>query len=236
MTDQGNLYYVRLKTELGLLYKIGFTTLNSVEQRLGYSGSDDRLLIDKVLMFMPFGDALLVEAKLHSMLEDKKAFGDYSHKSDFPLAGNGQSELYAEDVLGMDSHYTDEQGASTSRNIKNKLIAVYGEPEEPSAISDFLFIVVNGLINLIVFIYALLFVDAEEAERKAEAATKAKIIEKNKGLLFICLIKGEVGLRESLRLSIDIGVLNRDSVKANKARVDLADRATYKLLSNNTNL
>lgn len=69
---KGNLYYVKLNTECGILYKLGFTTLESVEARMSYGGSDDWRYIDKVLMFSYLPDAFEVEQKLHSCLNKKR--------------------------------------------------------------------------------------------------------------------------------------------------------------------
>ena len=50
-TPDGNLYYVRLKTPVGTMYKLGFTKLSSVRERLAYQKSGDEQYIDKVFLF-----------------------------------------------------------------------------------------------------------------------------------------------------------------------------------------
>lgn len=107
----GYLYYVRLSTELGMLYKIGFTTLGSVQERLGYRGGRDDDLVDKVLLFKHMTDAADWEALLHRVFRKKRAFYDDSEY--LPLFRNGQSELYYEDVLGLDDDMEDVAAGST---------------------------------------------------------------------------------------------------------------------------
>lgn len=123
---RGNLYYVKLNTECGILYKLGFTTLESVEARMSYGGSDDWRYIDKVLMFTYLPDAFEVEQKLHSCLDKKKAFEKYSANKDFPLSKNGQTELYIEDVLGLDPYFSENQKIETTRKLKDKKLFVAG--------------------------------------------------------------------------------------------------------------
>lgn len=107
----GYLYYVRLSTELGMLYKIGFTTFGSVQERLGYKGGRDDDLVDKVLLFKRMTDAADWEALLHRVFRKKRAF--YSDSEYLPLFRNGQSELYYEDVLGLDGDMEDVAAGST---------------------------------------------------------------------------------------------------------------------------
>ncbi|MFQ3246845.1 MAG: hypothetical protein ACI9SP_003499 [Arenicella sp.] len=192
----GNLYYVRLKTNLGLFYKIGFTTMKSVEQRLGYSGSGDALLIDEVLLFFPLEDAERVEGELHSLLSDKSAFAPFSRHETFPLAGNGQTELYAEDVLKLDANYTEEQGEATMQNVFHQCAVEGGydkeldfatqpvkpeeQPEELGLLWLIVVFVICAPIRLLTFIYYLFF-DIEEEKRKAEAKRLAFAADYAKG-------------------------------------------------------
>ncbi|MCP5079868.1 MAG: GIY-YIG nuclease family protein [Psychromonas sp.] len=154
----GNLYYVRLKTEYGIFYKIGFTASTSVMARLSFNGSSDGQYIDKVLLFIYCLDAFDVESKLHEILKAKSAFGKFSAKSDFLLSNNGQSELYIEDVLNLDPEYTDSQKDITRRKLAEKKIVVSGKTYKQAklqldifeAISKPLFVVlVIGLTPII---------------------------------------------------------------------------------------
>ncbi len=112
----GNLYYVRLKTPLGLIYKLGFTTMKSVEARLAYPGFGHEKYIDKVLFFSDFPDAGNMEATLHEFFA-RKAIFLRARDGDMPLFNNGQSELYVEDILKQDYTYTPEQAWGTMESI-----------------------------------------------------------------------------------------------------------------------
>ena len=117
-SSAGNLYYVRLKTESGILYKLGFTSLESVHARLSYGGSGHEKLIDKVLFFEYFEDAFDIEDKFHSLFKNKAVFSKRYPKPYAPLFNNGQSELYAEDILMLDPEYSLEQAADVVRKLE----------------------------------------------------------------------------------------------------------------------
>ena len=97
--SSGHLYYVRLKTELGIFYKLGFTTMGSVQQRLGFKGSNDDDLIEQVLLFIYLDNAYEVEQLLHNHFHGDIAFPLPDEK--MPFFKNGQSELYIKDILGL---------------------------------------------------------------------------------------------------------------------------------------
>ena len=112
----GRLYYVRLSTKLGKFYKIGFTTLSSVNDRLAFQGTGDEKFIEEVLYFKAHDNAFEIEDWLHTFFSDKAAFPKYSAHSDMPLPRNGQTELYFDDVLELDSKFTQAQ-ADESRGL-----------------------------------------------------------------------------------------------------------------------
>ena len=87
----GYLYYVRLKTQQGAFYKLGFTSMNSVHERFAFKGNGDEGLIDRVLCFVYFEDAYEIEYSLHNHFDHKRAFYKYSNDQDMPLCKNGQS-------------------------------------------------------------------------------------------------------------------------------------------------
>ena len=116
----GTLYYVRLKTSVGILYKLGYTTLSSVEERLAYQGRGDEKLLDRVLFFKHFDNAAEMESAAHEHFIRKSAFGRFSNEPGMPLFGNGQSELYAEDILGVDPNYLAGQSSNTLVKIMEK--------------------------------------------------------------------------------------------------------------------
>lgn len=152
---KGNLYYVKLNTECGILYKLGFTTLESVEARMSYEGSDDWRYIDKVLMFSYLPDAFEVEQKLHNCLNKKKAFEKYSANKAFPLRKNGQTELYIEDVLGLDPYYSEKQKIETTRKLKDKKLFVAGKTAGQAGFENILvkfFVILLAPLGLVVII------------------------------------------------------------------------------------
>ena len=111
----GNLYYLRLKTPMGLMYKLGFTTLGSAQERLAYQGNGDEKYIDSVLCFVYLEDAWDVEQMLHSHFKSKALFHG-GHES-MPLFRNGQTEIYRHDILAMDKMRKEEQAEKTRVTI-----------------------------------------------------------------------------------------------------------------------
>lgn len=114
----GNLYYVRLKTPAGPLYKLGFTTMKSVQERFTFQGEGHEELIDKVMFFGHFDDAFDIEEQLHLHFHNKAVFRKTNPKAYGPLYKNGQSELYAEDILGLDADYVEAQSELTRRDLR----------------------------------------------------------------------------------------------------------------------
>lgn len=126
---EGYLYYIRLNTSKGRFYKIGFTRMSSVEQRFSYEGSEAYKMIDKVLLFKYSLHAYDIEQHLHGHLRHVQAYKKYGFSSLFknlsehPLYKDGQSELYHEDVLGLDCEYMRPfQLSSIFSKPKNDLI------------------------------------------------------------------------------------------------------------------
>lgn len=98
----GYVYYVKFKFNQDTFYKIGFTTKNSVIERFSYAGSNDFNNVEKVLLFTYNSNAWGIEQDLLEYFQKQLAFGKYSNDPTKPLAGNGQSELFNTDVLGLD--------------------------------------------------------------------------------------------------------------------------------------
>jgi len=118
----GHLYYVKLKTEFGPLYKLGFTSRQTVHARFAFSDRGDDRLLDEVLLFAFHNDAFRMEQRLHAHFNSYKAFGNFSNNPALPLFKNGQSELYAVDILKLDDSFTDEQGRRTLANLSPILV------------------------------------------------------------------------------------------------------------------
>ncbi len=98
----GNVYYAKLNTSQGKFYKIGYTTKFSLHERMAYSGKGDERLIEKILFFTPHPKAWDVEQDLLDHFHKKKAFKSGNDPA-MPLYKNGQSELFASDILGLDA-------------------------------------------------------------------------------------------------------------------------------------
>lgn len=113
----GNLYYLRLQTKFGPMYKLGFTSLASPQDRLDYENNSDSTLIDRTLLFVYDDEAYAKEQRLHRHFYHKRAFKLFSSDPALPLYQNGQSELYCEDILGMDLEFTAAQGAQTMAKL-----------------------------------------------------------------------------------------------------------------------
>jgi hypothetical protein len=109
--QSGHLYYVRLKTSVGTMYKLGFTAMPSVHARLAYQGLGHEKMIDAVLLFHYLDDAWTVEQELHDYFRTKAIFA--TKEEHMPLFRNGQSELYRYDILGLDPLFKGSQSEAT---------------------------------------------------------------------------------------------------------------------------
>ncbi|WP_208281642.1 hypothetical protein [Massilia oculi] len=125
----GHLYYVRLKTGFGPMYKLGFTSLPSLEERFAYQGQGDEALLDRQLLFAFRDDAYHIEQQLHGHFSEKRAFGRYSSNRALPLYQNGQSEIYLEDILQLDLAYSKGQAEKTRACLRDA--RVHGMPDNP---------------------------------------------------------------------------------------------------------
>jgi hypothetical protein len=110
-TTEGYVYYARFNTNKGKFYKIGFTKMKTIEKRFSYNGSENYKLIDEVFMYKYSLYAYEIEHMFHSVLSWEQTYGYHSIRKYFldlskhPLFGDGQTELYKEDVLGLDPQY-----------------------------------------------------------------------------------------------------------------------------------
>ena len=115
---QGHLYYVRLRTRYGRLYKIGYTSLASVEARLTHERPLSCCSIDRVLIFQYRSDAERLEQQLHGLLRHRACFTNFRGGPEFPLFQNGQSELYHTDVLSLDASFRPDQASRTNERLE----------------------------------------------------------------------------------------------------------------------
>ena len=102
----GHVYYLKLKTSRGPMYKLGFTTKTSIRERFSFDGSEDYKLIDKEFIFTYLPNAYEIEQRLHRLFQHSrgKVLKRYEDPT-LPLYKNGQSELYYEDILELDPEY-----------------------------------------------------------------------------------------------------------------------------------
>ena len=98
----GHVYYARLKTPQGRFYKLGYTRKPTLVERMAFGRLGDEKLIDRELLFAFRKDAWDVEQVLLEHFDRHRAFGKFSNDPLKPLAGRGQSELFAHDILGLD--------------------------------------------------------------------------------------------------------------------------------------
>lgn len=114
----GYVYYARLKTDCGLLYKLGYTKKPSLIERLAYGGHGDEKLIEQEFFFTYREDAWDVEQTLLEHFTRLRAFGKYSKDSRKPLCGRGQTELFASDILGLDDSLYVKPDAQTLAKVR----------------------------------------------------------------------------------------------------------------------
>ena len=178
----GYVYYARLKTSLGYFYKLGFTTLDSVQQRFAYQGKGDEELLDSVLCFAYLEDAFDVEVSLHAHFIARAAFSAYCADPDMPLYGNGQSELYLDDILGLDEEYNDAQSHHTRNNIRlaglERSLKAVGETRRKAVVdpdAEALLKALQGPVGWLMRLYGrVLWVFASEREKVAHAAREGR--------------------------------------------------------------
>ena len=137
--NAGHLYYVRVRSRFGPLYKIGFTKSESVARRFNFKNNGDEKMLDAQFLFAYHEDAFNLEKRLHEHFSAKKAFGNFASYEHLPLYKNGQSELYPFDILGIDPDYTEDQGAQTLASLA-KIGMVASTPKPP------LWVVVIGTV------------------------------------------------------------------------------------------
>lgn len=124
----GHVYYAKLKTPQGMFYKIGYTSKESIEMRFSYNGSKNYLLIDEEMLFTFREDALHIEQKLLDHFDEIRAFGKYANDPNQPLCGDGQSELFRYDILGLDDSLyvlTDQDKRDVKRNSSLYWTAIF---------------------------------------------------------------------------------------------------------------
>jgi len=164
----GYVYYVRLKTRWGLFYKLGYTNQPTLEHRFNYGEKNDWDLVDRVLLWAWSDTALQDELRLHELLHDKRVFGRYGRFHNGPLYKNGQSELYAEDILDLDPDCTDEQVKSSIKAAKKIGIEYRNDPIGDHPIWHVVFALLKVLLSPLILLRKALeeFVPAMKKEKQ----------------------------------------------------------------------
>tara|TARA_R110001592_G_scaffold159594_2_gene391207 strand:+ start:2594 stop:3199 length:606 start_codon:yes stop_codon:yes gene_type:complete len=152
----GHVYYVRLKTPIGVYYKLGFTSKPSLVERLAYDGCGDEKLIDHEFFFTYRDDAWDTEQTLLEHFNKQRAFGKYSKDPSKPLCGRGQSELFAYDILGLDDDLYPRLTEKESELLKNDterqtggcLLVLLGLILAPFTLGFSLFFILGGATEL----------------------------------------------------------------------------------------
>ena len=135
---------------------------------------------------MDASDAWLIEQRLHKYFSEKAPF--QTKESDMPFYGDGQSELYVEDVLELDPKYSREQGAAVKRAILKQRMASAGasedEIDERQRIREDMEEVVESIRSLakrrpfswLMILWEKLFVSPAEIEERVRAQEEVQRI------------------------------------------------------------
>ena len=152
----GNVYYVRLKTQQGIFYKLGYTSKPTLEERMAYGGVGDEKLIDRKLFFTFQQDAWDIEQMLLEHFDKHRIFGKFSNDPAMPLAGRGQSELFNRDVLGLDDELYKAIDVASSKATQTSLddsgggclLTLIGLALAPVTLGISLFLIAGGLSGI----------------------------------------------------------------------------------------
>ena len=151
----GHVYYARLRAPQGTFYKLGYTSKASLTDRMRFAGFGDELLIDRDFLFAFREDAWDVEQTLLEHFDKHRAFGRYSNDPKMPLAGRGQSELFAHDILGLDSdlyRLSDEERRALKQEVAEAndgcLMALLGLVLVPFTLGLSLLFIAGGLSGI----------------------------------------------------------------------------------------
>lgn len=148
----GNVYYAKLNTPHGASYKIGFTTKSTLHERMAYNGAGDEKLIDKVLFFTPHTKAWDVEQTLLDHFRKQRALKRGNDPTQ-PLYKNGQSELFASDILGLDAELYEPRmvtnlvpsAESSKQAMSGCLGVIIGVILAPFTLGFLLFFIFSGI-------------------------------------------------------------------------------------------
>ena len=165
----GNVYYAKLNTSHGAFYKIGFTTKSTLHERMAYNGAGDEKLIDKVLFFTPHTNAWDVEQTLLDHFGKQRAFKRGNDPTK-PLYKNGQSELFASDILGLDAELYEPRIVTTlalstessQQTMDGCLGLIIGVVLAPFTLGLSLFFIFGGIIEFFTSTQSPVMVERQE--------------------------------------------------------------------------
>ena len=121
--------------------------MNSILERFSRDGSQDYKYIDKIFIFKHMEDAYDIESVLHDQFIDKSSFSLTIRREECPFAGNGQSELYYDDVLGIDTQFSRKEAFKTKFKVNIK----------KESFESLILLVVLGVPLLAIYSLAFLF-------------------------------------------------------------------------------
>jgi hypothetical protein len=154
----GHVYYARLTFPQGTFYKVGFTRKLNLVERMAFGGHGDEKQIDREFFFTYRKDAWDVEQTLLEHFDKHRAFKRFSNDPTMPLNGRGQTELFAYDILGLDSEVyklTDDDKAALEKDFAQAndgcLMVLLGLVLIPFTLGISLFFIVGGASSVFSF-------------------------------------------------------------------------------------
>ena len=134
---------------------MGYTSKSSLTERMSFAGQGDENLIDREFLFAFRKDAWDVEQTLLEYFDKHRAFGKFSNDPKKPLAGRGQSELFAHDILGLDSdlyRLSDEETKKLEKELTQAsdgcLAVLVGLVLAPFTLGFSLFFILGGVSDI----------------------------------------------------------------------------------------
>lgn len=153
-TSSGYVYYAKIATPSGNYYKIGYTSKPSLEDRFASARNSGEVIKIVGLAFKFEENAWDIEQDLLDHFSKELAFGKYSSDPNQPLYQNGQSELFRNDVLGLDNElyepiHVDEFITYNSEQLEEKkfgcMLIIIGLALTPFTLGMSILVIMLGL-------------------------------------------------------------------------------------------
>lgn len=197
--------------------------MKSVNDRLAFQGAGDEKYIDEILYFNFRLGALALEQSLHSYFAEKAAFHKYSAYVDLPLAKNGQSELYYEDVLELDNKFTPAQAEETRKAVELAItMRTYTSEVWAKRVIAFSNVALNALMLLAKTIgWSFKKIQAIAGIKPAKIELPTSVLEDQKKVrLFLAELKREK-MMKNLRLHRELTIFRLIHAFSNRNLEDL---------------